>query len=160
MKDDEDSMNLFTLFRCCKDAALFLARTEAQMYEQKVLSCDRKPEPLLKLERMLYELASDPQLTGGVFYAISISFQEPGAQKRMLIANIACYYLINVKPKIRRYISIDTLTRYIESGCYDGFFESDGRRLIEQSLGHDVVAYKVYCHDDFVECKFSSKSCR
>lgn len=82
MYDNDDAMKLLTLFRSCKEASDLITRIETEMYNLKLLSYERKPEPLMKIERTLYELASDPQVTGGVLYAISISFQQPETGRR------------------------------------------------------------------------------
>lgn len=86
MNDDLDTgkaRDLLELFASCREVAVFLNSLEAEMFRLKILSFDRKPmpEPLIKLELLLYELGSDPHLTDGVFYAISISFKPDGEEK-------------------------------------------------------------------------------
>lgn len=73
------AIDIFNLFKSCRDASNFLTRIEAEMYALEILSTGHKPEPLAKLERMLYELASDSYLTNGVFYAMNISFKQENA---------------------------------------------------------------------------------
>lgn len=77
----EKTRGLLDLFLCCFDVATFLNNMEAELFKSKILS-ERKPEPLIKLELLLYELASDPHLTDGVFYAITISLKNDGEKRR------------------------------------------------------------------------------
>lgn len=57
----------------------------------------------------------------------------------------------------RRFFFKGVWTRYIESGCYDGFFKRSGRKLLEKKLNTQVNPYKVYCYEDFANCKRGSK---
>lgn len=60
------------LFRSCSDAARILTNIENDLYQAKILSSERKFDPLPLLERLLFELASDPHLTNGLFYSITL----------------------------------------------------------------------------------------
>ena len=53
-----------------------------------------------------------------------------------------------------------TITRYIESGSFDGFFEETARLAIAESTQKTAQAYKVYTQDDFKSCPFKSESSR
>lgn len=80
----EKTRDLLDLFICCHEVSDFINKMEAEMFSLKILS-ERKPEPFIKLELLLYELASDPHLTDGVFYAISISFTPEGQEKSKIL---------------------------------------------------------------------------
>lgn len=48
---------------------------ELELYQAKILSCERKFDYIPFLERLLYEISSDPILSNGVFYAITLKFE-------------------------------------------------------------------------------------
>ena len=50
-----------------------------------------------------------------------------------------------------------TLTRYMESGRYRGFFDKNGKQMIEKDCETNINAYRIYTDQDFIDCKFQSK---
>ena len=51
---------------------------------------------------------------------------------------------------------LEYVTRYIESGYYDDFFKKTGNELIEQSVNHFVLPYKIYTQEDFANSTLKS----
>ena len=79
-----DAENILELFSSCRMAASLLNAIEWNLYETKILSCQRKCDYLPYLERLLYELSSDTALSNGVFYALTLRQEgnEPGKLKK------------------------------------------------------------------------------
>ena len=48
------------------------------------------------------------------------------------------------------------ITRFIESGCYEGFYERSGKEMIENTMDSSVMPYKIYTKEDFVNSTLKS----
>ena len=57
----------------CKEAVSMIYLMESELFASKILSPSHKYNALPEIERLLYEFASDPFLTRGVFYSMTIS---------------------------------------------------------------------------------------
>lgn len=53
-------------------------------------------------------------------------------------------------------VETTTMTRYFESGAYNGFFEAFGNELISENLEGPSHNYKVYTKTDYESCPIKS----
>lgn len=76
------------MFTSCLEASSFVTCLEADLYDARILSHERKMDPLPLLERLLYELASDPFLTNGLFYSITFVQTCPALGEKSMFARL------------------------------------------------------------------------
>ena len=48
------------------------------------------------------------------------------------------------------------VNRYIESGCYEGFYERSGKEMIQKNTKSCVMPYKIYTKEDFINSELKS----
>ena len=74
----DNTESLFEGFASCGRAARLISEHEEQMYQENILSITRSFDHIPTLERSLFELASDPHLTAGVYYTLTTSSTVDG----------------------------------------------------------------------------------
>ena len=100
-------------------ASSLITSFEADLYDANILCPERKLDSLPLLERLMYELASDPLLTNGLFYSITLVQTCPALGEKSMRKSFAL-----LAQEIIEILVPEFLTRYIESGCYEGFFKT------------------------------------
>ena len=73
LRNEDRVGELLKKFEACGKAASILYEFEKGLYKTNILSEKRSFDPIPCLERNLFELAADDNLTSGVFYAITIT---------------------------------------------------------------------------------------
>lgn len=143
-------------FDACQDAARTLYEFECSLYDSNILSEKRTYDHIPALERTLLELASDPHLTSGVVYCLTITSIIDHKSKKKLTLKYSIY---------KRYLCIFsevTITRYFESGRYMNFMRYSGNRMLNKDipLPERSLNYRIYTKEDIEKAPFKSKTLR
>ena len=75
--------NLFSGFVRCQNAAFLIVKHENNLHSGNIIDFKRKWDPLPALERKLFELCSDRNLTRGVYYHLAFSTEISGKRKKL-----------------------------------------------------------------------------
>ena len=92
LKNEDQVGELLQKFEACGKAAKILYEFEKCLYKTNILSEARSFDPIPCLERNLFELAADPNLTSGVFYAMTITVTDGNNSKKIKTHNFRSIY--------------------------------------------------------------------